>query len=245
MKGGRALGKGKANRLELPARTRHDGDMNRPELHVLTDPALVRGRPLEELVEGVLAGGADVIQLRDKQASPEEIRAQAIVLLPIVRAAGARLLVNDHWEIARDVGADGVHLGATDAPVAVVRGVCPRPFRIGASARTIDAARRAAADGADYLGTGPVHGTASKADAPGAIGLARLSDVAAAVAVPVIGIGGITDGNAADVVRAGAAGVAVLSAVMAADDPAAAARALRRALDGAKSPPVAPPRRGC
>lgn len=221
------------------------GAMDRPELHVLTDAALARGRPLEEIVAEALAGGADVIQLREKRLSPEEVRLRALALLPLVRAARARLIVNDHWEVARDVGADGVHLGAGDAPVALVRAACPRPFVIGASARTEEAARRAADDGADTLGTGPVFGTTSKADAPGAVGVERIRAVAAAAGIPVIGIGGIDAGNAADVVRAGAAGVAVLSAVIAADDPRGAVRALRRALDAAVPPPVAPRPPGC
>lgn len=219
--------------------------MNRPELHVLTDAALARGRRLEEIVAAALDGGADVIQLREKRLPPEEIRARAVALLPLVRAAGGRLIVNDHWEIARDVGADGVHVGADDAPVALVRAACPRPFVLGASARTEAAARRAADAGADYVGTGPVFGTASKADAPGAVGVGRITSVAASAGIRVIGIGGIDASNAAAVLRAGAAGVAVLSAVIGADDPRGAVRALRRALDAAVRPPVAPRPPGC
>jgi len=211
----------------------------RAQLHVLVDPTLSRGRPLQEIVEAALAGGADVIQLRDKTAEPRELAAFLARALPRVRAAGARLLVNDHWELACDGGADGVHVGARDTPVARVRRACPTPFIIGASARTVQTAKRATEAGADYLGVGPVFGTSSKPDAPAAIGLARISELAADARIPLIGIGGIGSTNVADVIRAGAAGVAVLSAVTAATDPVEATRALRRALDAVIPPRVA------
>lgn len=233
--------------LEIRARSRHDPGMTRslrPELHVLTDPRLPPGRSLAELVAAALAGGADVIQLRDKAATPDEIAAMIRSVLPLVRHAGRRLVVNDHWTLARNLGADGAHVGAADAPVVRVRRECPPPFVVGASARTVDAARSAAEAGADYLGVGPVFSTSSKPDAPGAVGAGRVAELSRAVSASVIGIGGIDASNAADVIRAGAAGVAVLSAACLAADPEAAIREIRTRIDAeagrarlAESPP--------
>jgi thiamine-phosphate diphosphorylase len=205
--------------------------MSRPVLHVLTDPGLSRGRSHADVARAALAGGADVIQLRDKSASPDGLREAGREVAETVRAAGALLVVNDSLELARFLGADGLHLGPEDLPLEEAR----REWAgiLGASVRTVEAARRAAAAGADYLGVGPVFGTATKPDAPGAIGAARVAEIAAAVTVPVIGIGGIAAGNAAQVIRAGAAGVAVIAAIVAATDVEEAARALRRALDSA------------
>lgn len=211
--------------------------MARPVLHVLTAAA--------DVARAALAGGADVIQLRDKTAPEKELLAAGREVLAAVRGAGALLVVNDRLALARALGADGLHLGPDDLPLEEAR----REWSgiLGASVRTVEAARRAAALGADYLGVGPVHATASKPGLPAAIGLARVSEIAGAVAVPVIGIGGITAANAAAVVRAGAAGVAVISAIVGAADVEAAAREVRRALDGAGSggSAVAGPRRRC
>lgn len=192
---------------------------------------MVGERPLVDVVRDVLEGGADVVQLRDKEGSPQEVAARARELLEWVHQAGALLLVNDHWEVAREVGADGVHVGGDDASVATIRAACGPGFRIGASARDPEVAVRLEAEGADYLGVGPVFGTSTKDDAPAAIGPERLSAVVRVVRIPVIGIGGVGISNAGEVLRAGARGVAVVSSVMGAPDPRAATRALRAELD--------------
>jgi len=231
---------GKGNSLVPPPRPAHDGRMSppgpRPQLHVIVDPAFTRGRSLAGIASAVVAAGADVVQLRDKTATPAQTAAVVRRLLPLVRDGGARLLVNDHWDVARDEGADGVHVGPGDTPVDEIRRRCPRPFLIGASARTAEVAARAERRGADYLGVGPVYGTSSKADAPAAVGLERITGLARATRLPVIGIGGVAPGNAAAVVLAGGRGVAVISSVVAADDPAEATRRLRRELDAAAAP---------
>ncbi len=203
----------------------------RPILHVLTDPNAGRGRGAEEQLRAAAAGGADVVQYRDKGASPAEVERTARRLVGVAAEVGVALIVNDHWEIARDSGASGVHLGPDDADPGRVREACPPPFVIGASTRSVARARELEALGVDLLGVGPVYGTTTKPDAPGRIGLERVAEIAREVGVPVIGIGGIDAGNAADVIRAGAAGVAVISAVTGAADPAAAVRALRDTLD--------------
>jgi thiamine-phosphate pyrophosphorylase len=186
------------------------------------------------MAEAALAGGADVVQLRDKTLDLGELRSVALEVRNAVGRAGAVFIVNDFVEVALAVGADGVHLGPDDLPLGEARRRWPRPGLLGASARTPARARELVAAGADYLGTGPVFGTATKSDAPAAIGLDGLERVVAAVAglgVPVIGIGGIGPENAADVLAAGAAGVAVISSVQAAPDARIATRAIRDALD--------------
>jgi thiamine-phosphate diphosphorylase len=152
----------------------------------------------------------------------------------MTREAGRTFVVNDRLDVALRAGADGLHLGPDDMPVREARAKWPRPRLLGGSARTVERARRLADEGADYLGAGPVFGTSTKADAPGVLGLEALARIASSVDVPVIGIGGIDASNAAEVVRAGAAGVAVISSVVAADDVEEATRRLRDALDAAR-----------
>ncbi len=197
-------------------------------LIVVTDPRVAARRTVLDVVRAALRGGAPAIQLRAKEAGGREAAELAAALLAETRAAGALLFVNDRVDVALAAGADGAHVGQDDLPVAAVRRIVPPGFLVGVSAETPELALRAERDGADYVGVGPVRPTASKDDAGEAVGLARVAEVVAAVRIPVVGIGGIHAGNAADVLRAGAAGVAVISAVMQAADPEAAARALLR-----------------
>ena len=205
----------------------------RPSLHVLTDPVLSRGRSHLQIAEAALLGGADVIQLRDKTLAADALRAVALEVGDAVRRAGALFVVNDSVDVALAAGADGVHLGPDDEPVALARSRWTRPRLLGASARTPDRARELVAAGADYLGVGPVRDTTTKREAPPAIGLVELASVVRAVggAVPVIAIGGIRASDVPAVLAAGASGVAVVSSVVAAPDVRAATRALRDALD--------------
>ncbi len=207
--------------------------MDRPWLHVLTDETLVPGRTHLDVARAAFAGGADVVQLRDKRRTAAELVPVAAELVACARAAGRILVVNDLLEVALAAGAGGLHLGPDDMPPAEARARWPRPFLLGGSARTVEAARRLVRDGCDYLGVGPVYGTSTKPGLPEPIGTGRVGEIAASVDVPVVGIGGIDAANAAAVIRAGAAGVAVVAAVAAAPDPLAAVRALRTALDAA------------
>jgi thiamine-phosphate pyrophosphorylase len=201
---------------------------DRLRLIVVTDPDCGGGRTVVDVVRAALRGGAPAIQLRMKDAAAREMTEIARALLAETRAAGALLFINDRVDVALAAGADGAHVGQDDLPAAAARRVAPPGFLIGVSAETAELARRAQADGADYVGVGPVYATGSKADAGDAVGVERIAEVAEAVRIPVIGIGGITTENAPAVLQAGAAGVAVISAVMRADDPAAAVRALLR-----------------
>ncbi len=199
---------------------------DRLRLIVVTDPDCGAGRQVADVVRAALRGGAPAIQLRMKDASAREMTELARALLIETRAAGALLFINDRVDVALAVGADGAHVGQDDLPIAAARRIAPPGFLLGVSAETPELARAAQADGADYVGAGPVYLTGSKADAGDAVGAARIAKVAAAARIPVVGIGGITIGNAPTVLRAGAAGVAVISAVMRAADPEAAVRAL-------------------
>jgi thiamine-phosphate pyrophosphorylase len=201
---------------------------HRLRLIVVTDPECGAGRGVVEVVRAALRGGAPAIQLRMKDAPAREMADVARALRAETRAAGALLFINDRVDVALAVGADGAHVGQDDLPADQARALGPPGFLIGVSAETTELARQAQADGADYVGVGPVYATGSKADAGDAVGTERMAEVAAAVRIPVVGIGGITVPNAPPIFEAGGAGIAVISAVMRADDPEAAVRALLR-----------------
>ncbi|GBD29334.1 Thiamine-phosphate synthase [bacterium HR32] len=190
-----------------------------------------RGRSHEDVAQAAVAGGATALQLRDKESAGRALVATARRLVALANPAGVPVVVNDRVDVALAAGADGVHVGEDDLPVADARRLLGPERIVGASAGTVEEARRAEQEGADYLGVGPVFPTATKADAGEAIGLDGLRKIVAAVRVPVVGIGGITVENAAQVVLAGAAGVAVVSAVAGADDMVEATRRLRQAVD--------------
>lgn len=153
---------------------------------------------------------------------------QARALAPVVQGAGALLFINDRLDVAMATGADGVHLGPDDLPIAAARGVTPSGFIIGASTDDPGEAQRLVAAGADYIGCGTVYHTSSKADAGSDIGLEGLSRVVRAVDAPVVGIGGITPGRAADVAGTGAAGLAAIGALTRAEHIGEAVRTLLR-----------------
>ncbi len=196
---------------------------------VITDPVLLKGRDPVAVCRAAVQGGATIIQVRWKDGSAAEI-------LELTRALVAALpvpvLVNDRVDIALAAGAAGAHLGWDDPPLEALRPRLPAGFLLGLSVGSGEEAGRSAATAADYWSIGPCFATPSKSDAGPPLGpqgfaaLARL----APEGMPVIGIGGITAANAAEVVRAGATGVAVIGAVLSAPEPETAARALSAAL---------------
>jgi thiamine-phosphate diphosphorylase len=203
-----------------------------PELRliVITDAALAGPRRIIDVVAAALAAGAPAVQLRDKTATASELLAQAEALLPLVRAHDALLFVNDRLDVAIAAHAHGVHLGPDDLSVASARRIAAPDLLIGFSTDDPALARQAERDGASYIGCGAVFGTGTKQEAAGErIGTTRLDQVARAVRIPVVGIGGIDATNIEAIGRTAAAGAAVVSAVMTAADPGAAVRAL---LDG-------------
>jgi thiamine-phosphate pyrophosphorylase len=179
-----------------------------------------------DVVAAALAAGAPSVQVRAKDASARELLELGRAILPLARERGALLFVNDRLDVALALGADGVHLGPDDLPVAAARRAIGTGFLIGASADDPKVARQLVADGADYIGCGAVYATSTKADAGDVIGLEGLDRVARAVDVPVVGIGGITVERAADVARTRASGIAVVGAVMTAPDVGAIVRSL-------------------
>jgi thiamine-phosphate pyrophosphorylase len=197
-------------------------------LIVITDARLAAPRTVVDVVGAALSAGARAIQLRDKSATARELHAAALELLVLTRRHGALLFVNDRVDVAMAVGADGAHLGPDDLPVAAARRWVPADFVLGYSTDDPSRARIAEADGADYLGCGAVYGTSSKEVGGEMIGPGRVDEVARAVAIPVVAIGGITPERAPELARTRAAGVAVIGAVMAAEDPGAAVEALLR-----------------
>ncbi len=207
----------------------------RLELMVITDARCGEGRELVDVVRAALRGGAPCVQLRAKTESARETVELACALREATREAGALLIVNDRVDVALAAGADGAHVGDDDIPVAAARRIVPPGFLLGRSTETPEQAVRARRDGADYVGVGPVHETASKDDAGLPVGLARVAAVARAAGIPAVGIGGIDAANAAEVARAGAAGVAVIRAVMQAPDPTEAVRELLRAVRSART----------
>jgi thiamine-phosphate pyrophosphorylase len=203
-------------------------------LYVITDAGLSRGRSHTEVLREAIAGGAAVVQLRDKDLTTRELVEEGQKLRSLTLEMGAALIVNDRIDVALAVEADGVHVGPDDMPVALARELVGPGRILGASAGTVDEARAAQADGADYLGVGSVYATGTKADAGEPIGPEGLARIAASISIPVVGIGGIAEANAGEVIAAGGEGVAVISAVVSADDVQAAARRLLERIRVAK-----------
>jgi thiamine-phosphate pyrophosphorylase len=204
------------------------------DVYLVTQASLSAGRDTVAIVEQAIAGGVGVVQLREKERSARERYELGRRLRKLTREAGVTFVVNDRVDLAQAVEADGVHLGDSDLPVPVARALLGEDAVVGRSVSFVEDAREAQRAGADYLGVGAVYATGSKddiADDEYAIGTERIADIAAAVDIPVVGIGGITAANAADVVAAGADGVAVITAITAADDPEAATRALGEAVE--------------
>jgi thiamine-phosphate diphosphorylase len=200
-------------------------------LYLCTDRVLSLGRPLGETISAAAAGGLTMVQLREMDATSREFYGIALELRALTRRLGIPLVINDRADIALAVGADGLHIGQSDLPLKKARQLAGRGMFIGISVGTVAEALAAERDGADYLGAGPVYPTGSKADAREAIGVRGLADICAAVRIPVVGIGGLKAGNAGEALCAGAAGVAVISAILSQPDIEAAARQLREALD--------------
>lgn len=204
-------------------------------VYVITaDAAHARGRSHVEIALAAVRGGATAVQLRMKEAPARTVVETARTIAALCRDAGVAFLINDRADVALAAGADGVHVGQDDLPAEAARTLLgPRPW-LGVSAETAEEAQAALRDGADYVGVGPVYGTATKPDAGRSVGLDRISALARSVDVPVVGIGGISAETAGAVIRAGAAGVAVITAVTLAEDMTAATRRLREAVDAAR-----------
>lgn len=203
-------------------------------LYVVTDEMLSHGKSHAEIASEAVAGGASIIQLRDKTASSLKLFSDAKKVAEICRGK-AIFIVNDRIDIALASGADGVHLGQDDIPADAARKICGENFLIGVSVGSLAEAEKAAADGADYVAVSPVYSTASKADAGAGHGLSLVSEIRKAFpAMPLVGIGGLNRDNAAEAVAAGLDSVAVISAVVSAADIKSAAEELSKIISEAK-----------
>ncbi|HUU01748.1 MAG TPA: thiamine phosphate synthase [Myxococcota bacterium] len=204
-------------------------------LYVVSDKSLAGTRGIFTVCEQALDAGATVVQLRDKDASFSSLVEQGRTLRALADRYRAVFIVNDRPHVAAACGAHGVHLGLDDAPLAAARAVMGPEAIIGISVQTPDQARSAERAGADYLAANLVFATTTKTDLDKPIGLEGIKDLRAASELPLVAIGGINAGNTAEVIAAGADGVAVVSAVMAAVDVPAACRELLDAVRKGRS----------
>ena len=197
------------------------------DLYVVTDRELSKGRSDAEVARMAYEGGADVVQLRMKNADGREMLEQANLIRRYADEMCKLFIVDDRVDIAMASGADGVHLGQSDMPLEAARRLMGDDAIIGISVDNVEEAIAAQEGGADYVGVGAVFQTSTKPDAQQGVGLGAVFEVRQAVDIPVVAIGGINRGNIQDVIRAGADAAAVVSAVVAQDDVSAAAHELR------------------
>jgi thiamine-phosphate pyrophosphorylase len=200
-------------------------------LCVVTDRDLARGRPLADVVGAAVKGGATMVQLREKNTTTRDFLDQARALKALLAPLGVPLIINDRTDIALAMDADGVHVGQNDMPVEMVRALVGMGKIIGLSITSEAEIIRADAAAADYLGVGPAYAQTTKADASAPLGVNGFAALCRKAPRPVMAIGGIDATNAAPLAQAGTDGVAVVSAIMAANDCEAAARAIIRALE--------------
>jgi len=202
-----------------------------PRLYLVTDATAARGRPIERIVEAGVRGGVTAVQLREKAASNEEFIARAKSLKRILAGTEISLIINDRPDVAAACRAAGVHLGRSDADPSEARRALGAGAIIGLSVETLDQAEAAETLDVDYLGVSPVFETPTKKDAGPAWELDGLARLRARTDRLLVAIGGINAANAADVLRAGADGLAVVSAISSASDPESAARELREIIE--------------
>ena len=195
-------------------------------LYAVTDRAWTGKKTLDGQVEEALQGGVTLVQLREKHLSREQLIKEARRMTTLCHRYSVPLIVNDDYEAALAAGADGVHVGIEDTPVAAIRARAGKDFIIGATAKTVEQAQRAEREGADYLGVGAVFGTTTKHDARH-LSPEKLREITGAVQIPVVAIGGIGAGNILELAGCGVQGAAVVSAIFAQTDPEQAARDLR------------------
>lgn len=223
------VGDGKSGDRKMTDVSNRNGLCGLPMLYVVTDTMIGRGRSHAAIAAAAAAGGAGIIQLRDKGLTGDALLREALLVREALAGYDVIFVVNDSLDVALASGADGVHLGQSDGSVTEARAAAektaPGNFVIGVSVGSVEEACRAVREGADYVALGPVFSTTSKADAGAARGLALLGEIRDAVpGVPLVGIGGIGPENVQDVFRAGADSAAVISAVVGQDDVTAAAR---------------------
>ena len=196
-------------------------------LYAVTNRIHAVGESLHDQVKAALRGGVTCVQLREKYMDDEELLREAVRLKKLCHDYGVPLIINDNVDVAIKAGADGVHVGQDDTAAAEIRRIAGKDFIIGVTAKTVEQAKRAEADGADYMGVGAVFPSPTK---KGAIRITKddLQAICGAVSIPAVAIGGVSLDNMAELKGMGMAGFAVVSAVFAEDDIEAAAKGLRK-----------------
>lgn len=202
--------------------------MNKEQLllYAVTDPAWVGKLTLLEQIEQALEGGVTMLQLREKNMNHEDLIQKAVEVKKLCRRYGVPLIINDNAEAAIESGADGVHVGIEDMAVREIRQRVGKQFIIGATAKTVEQARKAQAEGADYLGVGAVFPSPTKKDAIRITG-EQLAEITASVSIPCVAIGGISKKNIMEITGTGICGAALVSAVFAAEQIKSECRELR------------------
>ncbi|MDF2668799.1 MAG: thiE [Paenibacillus sp.] len=195
------------------------------KLYVITGEMFHPGRPMLEVMEQAMIGGADIIQLRDKSSSKREVLLKARGLRELTRRYGVTFIVNDHIDVALAVDADGIHLGQDDLPIAEARRIVGPDKWIGISTHAIGEARQAELEGADYIGVGPVFETKSKVDVVAPVSTEYVRQVAAEVSIPFVAIGGIKLHNVDQVLESGATRICAISEIVGSEDVAGTCRA--------------------
>lgn len=204
-------------------------DKKQLALYAITDRGCLRGRDLAEQVRLAILGGVTCIQLREKDIDEDELIEEAKVIKRVCGEYGVPLIINDNWQAALQSGADGVHVGLEDAPVAEIRRIAGEKLIIGATAKTVEQAKLAESSGADYIGVGAVFPSPTKKNAV-RITPEQMREICASVSIPAVAIGGISHSNVNEIKGCGQAGIAVVSAVFGADDVRAAADELAQLL---------------
>jgi len=197
-------------------------------LYLVTDAELAGGRSHSQIIAAAIRGGVTVVQYREKNASTRRMVGEALELRQLCRSYNVPFIINDRLDVALAVDADGVHLGQDDMPADLARQLIGPGKILGVSVENVSQARRAMEDGADYVGASPIFATPTKPDAPPPMGIRGLQELARVCTLPIVAIGGLNASNAAAVLRAGATGLAVVSAIVSADDVELAARELKQ-----------------
>jgi len=219
---------------ELVARILRKAKMERLKgLYVIIDTEWLKGRKPAEIAGQAIKGGASIIQLRCKERSHREFLNMGMELKEVCHEKGVMFIVNDSLEVALATKADGLHIGQEDIPVLEAKKLLPIDMLLGCSVRTVDEAKKAQKDGADYLGVGAIFATATK-ESYQVVGLKRIEQIKKAVALPIVAIGGINKENINEVMEAGADAAAVISAVMGRDDVQKTTRELVNIIRGRK-----------
>ncbi len=221
----------KGNQPACRRKTTRERQFPRTDLYCITAGELLRGRSNEHIVKQMLEAGVTVVQYREKEMATVHKYRECLAIRELCRSYGACFIVNDDVGLALAAGADGIHVGQDDLPVQAVRKIVGDGMLIGLSVCSREEADRAMAEGvADYLGVGPIYATKTKKDAAAPVGLECLEYVAHNCQMPVVAIGGITRANVAEVIRHGAACVAIISDIVCADDIKARIKEIRKAI---------------